>query len=93
MTDIAKLRASNYALAALPETIPVPVQPPARSEPIEKPLVEATVDELTFAIAPAEEAFHAAAERMYALKKLLRLAREAGAIGTDRPVDVIARRS
>lgn len=93
MTDLVRLRASNHALKALPMTIAVPVQPPARAEPIAKLLVEATVDELAFAIAPAEEEFHAAAERMHALKKLLRLAREAGAIGTDRPVDVVARTS
>jgi len=91
MTTLAKLRASSLTLQALPETIPVPVQPPSRAAPVAKPLAEATVDELTFAIAPAEEEFNAAADRLHALKKLLRLAREAGAVGTDRPVDVVAR--
>lgn len=81
--DLARLRASHFALESLPETILVPAQPPGRSEPVAKPLVEATVDELAFALAPAEAAFKAAADRLHALRRLYRIARDAGAVGTD----------
>ncbi|WP_075220693.1 hypothetical protein [Acuticoccus yangtzensis] len=89
MTDLAKLRASNHALQSLPETIRVPVQPPARAEPIAKPLADATVDELAFSLTIAEDELSAASDRLHALRRLLRLAREAGAIGTDRPADIV----
>ena len=89
MTDLAKLRASNYALQSLPETILVPVQPPARAEPTAKPLVDATVDELAFSLTVAEDELSAASDRFHALRRLLRLAREAGAIGTDRPAAIV----
>jgi len=90
--DLARLRANHFALESLPTTILVPAQP-ARFGPVTKPLAEAPLDGLTYVLAPAEEEFNAAADRLHALKKLRRLARKAGAIGTDRSVDVIARRS
>ena len=37
----------------------------------------------------AEDELSAASDRLHALRRLLRLAREAGAIGTDRPAAIV----
>jgi hypothetical protein len=46
--------------------------------------MQATVDDIAFAIVAAERESSAALGRASALKRLHNLAREAGAIGTDR---------
>ena len=81
--DIARLRKSHYALDELPETVSFPKHP---SEPAREPLpvMEATVDDIAFAIVAAERESSAALGRASALKRLHNLAREAGAIGSDR---------
>lgn len=88
--DLARLRERHSALRALPETIPVPVTEPAQTEPAAKPLAHATVEEVVRALEPAEAALNAAAERMHALRTLLRLARQAGATGTDQPLRILS---
>ena len=77
--DITRLRKSHYALDELPETVSFPKHP---REPL--PVMEATVDDIAFAIVAAERESSAALGRASALKRLHNLAREAGAIGTDR---------
>ena len=81
--DITRLRKSHHALDELPETVSFPKHP---SEPAREPLLvmEATVDDIAFAIVAAERESSAALGRASALKRLHNLAREAGAIGTDR---------
>lgn len=80
---ITRLRKVNYALEDLPETIAFPQR--AGDEPREPlPVVEATVDEIAFAIVEAERESTAAYRRADALKRLYRLAREARCIGSDR---------
>ena len=81
--DITRLRKSHYALDELPEAVSFPKHP---SEPAREPLpvMEATVDDIAFAIVAAERESSAALGRASALKRLHNLAREAGAIGTDR---------
>ena len=80
---IPRLRAASYALEELPETIAFPQRTGAEPrEPL--PVVEATVDEIAFAIVEAERESTTAYRRADALKRLYKLAREAGCIGADR---------
>jgi hypothetical protein len=81
--DITRLRAANYALDDLPETIALP-QRPGDEPRAPLPVVEATIDEIAFAIVEAERESSAAYRRAAALQRLYKLAREAGCIGTDR---------
>ena len=81
--DITRLRKSHYALEDLPETIAFP-QHPGQETNGPMPVVDATIDDIAFAIVAAERESSAALGRAYALKRLHNLAREAGAIGTDR---------
>jgi len=79
---INRLRMASYALDDLPETIVFPQR--TGDEPREPlPVVEATVDEIAFAIVEAERESSAAYRRADALKRLYKLAREAGCIGAD----------
>ena len=60
--DITRLRKASYALEDLPETISLPQRP--GDEPREPlPVVEATVDEIAFAIVEAERESTAAYRR------------------------------
>jgi hypothetical protein len=81
--DITHLRKLHYALDELPETVSFQKHP---SEPAREPLpvMEATVDDIAFAIVAAERESSAALGRASALKRLHNLARDAGAIGSDR---------
>ncbi len=56
------------------------------------PVVEATVDEIAFAIVAAELESTAAYRRSNALQRLYKLAREAGCIGTDRAAVVVLKK-
>lgn len=81
--DITRLRKANYALEDLPESIAFPQR--AGDHPREPlPIMEATVDEIALAMAESEWESSAAYRRADALKRLYKLAREAGCIGADR---------
>lgn len=81
--DITRLRKASYALEDLPQTIAFPQR--LGEEPHEPlPVVEASVDEIAFAIVEAERESSAAYRRAAALQRLYKLAREAGCIGADR---------
>ena len=89
--DITRLRAASYALEDLPEAISLPQR--AGDEPREPlPVVEATVDEIAFAIVEAERESTAAYRRADALKRLYTLAREAGCIGADRAATAVKKK-
>ncbi|MDX5463681.1 MAG: hypothetical protein LPL00_05420 [Alphaproteobacteria bacterium] len=89
--DITRLRATSYALEDLPETISLPQR--ADDEPREPlPVVEATVDEIAFAIVEAERESTAAYRRADALKRLYKLARETGCIGADRAATAVMKK-
>jgi hypothetical protein len=89
--DITRLRAANYALEDLPETIAFPQRP--GDEPREPlPVVEASVDEIAFAIVEAERESTAAYRRAAALQRLYKLAREAGCIGSDRAAPAVLKK-
>tara|TARA_B100001971_G_scaffold202958_1_gene217303 strand:- start:4450 stop:4785 length:336 start_codon:yes stop_codon:yes gene_type:complete len=88
---ITRLRAANRALEDLPETLAFPQRPgDAPHEPL--PVVEATVDEIAFAIVEAERESSAAYRRADALKRLYKLAREAGSIGSDRAAGAVMKK-
>ena len=89
--DITGLRKASYALEDLPETIAFPQRP--GDEPREPlPVVEATVDEIAFAIVTAERESSAAYARSSALQRLYKLAREAGCIGADRAAAAVMKK-
>ena len=88
---ITRLRKASYALEDLPETISLPQR--AGDEPREPlPVVEASVDEIAFAIVEAERESSAAYRRAAALQRLYRLAREAGCIGADRAATAVMKK-
>ena len=80
--DIARLRKSHYALEDLPETIAFP-QHPGHETKQAMPVVDATIDDVAFAIVAAELESSAAYRRSSALQRLYKIAREAGAVGAD----------
>ena len=88
---ITRLRKVNYALEDLPETISLRQR--RGDEPREPlPVVEATVDEIAFAIVEAERESTAAHRQADALKRLYKLAREAGCIGADRAAPAVMKK-
>lgn len=85
-TIVAELRQKHYGFEALPDVLSVPAVPPRRPHGATLPIQEATLDEIAFAAAAIDAEFNAVSDRLYALKRLYRLAREAGALGADRAV-------
>jgi hypothetical protein len=69
-------------LEDLPETIAFP-QHPGREAKEPMQVVDASIDDIAFAIVAAEQEISAAYRRSSALQRLYKIAREAGAIGTD----------
>ena len=84
---LAKLRQRHYALQSLPEIITVPSLGARRPVAVVRPIDQATVDDLAFAMRGVEAEFDAIGDRLSALRKLYRLARQAGALGADRALD------
>src|SRR5688572_14998164 len=66
---VARLRKAHYALEDLPDTITFP-QHPARETEMPLSLEKATIDDVAFAIAAADEGYSAAYRRAAALKRL-----------------------
>ena len=80
---VTRLRKSHYGLEDLPETIaPQQRDGDAPGEPL--PIVEASVDDIAFAIVAAEQESSAIYCRLASLQRLYKLAREAGCTGADR---------
>lgn len=94
MTDqtslIARLRRAFYSLEDLPDTIRAPWREGSHAEPLD--IEGATIDDIALAVVAADAEMLAAVRRSSALQKLHRLAREAGALGTDRAVDAALKR-
>lgn len=81
----ARLHRAFRSLEDLPEVIPMSWRPGNAAEPL--PVEAASVDDIAIAIVAANAELSAAIQRSSALEKLHRLAREAGAVGTDCAVD------
>ena len=89
--DLSELRKRHYALEALPDTIAIPVLGEVRREQVVKPIEDATLDDIAFALLGVECEFSAVGDRLHALRKLYGLARQAGARGSERALDVASR--
>lgn len=87
---VTQLRCASYSLEDLPDTIRAPWRGNEENEPL--PIEAATVDDIAFAVVAANADVSAAIRRSSALEKLHRLAREAGAAGTDLAVDAALKR-
>ena len=88
---LSELRKRHYALEALPDTIVIPALGEVRREQVVKPIEDATLDDIAFALLGVECEFSAVGDRMHALRKLYGLARQAGARGSERALDVASR--
>ncbi|QOF73631.1 hypothetical protein IG197_11525 [Aminobacter sp. SR38] len=86
---LTALRKSHYPLQYLPGTIFVLAADRLASSV--RPIDKATLDEVAFAIIKAEQAYNAAGDRVFALRKLYNLAREAGGVGAACAVDAAAK--
>ena len=87
---IARLHRAFHSLDELPDTIPAPWREGNEIEPLS--IEVATIDDIAFAIVAANADVSAAIWRCSALERLHRLAREAGAVGTDRAIDAALKR-
>ena len=87
---LVRLRRAFRSLEDLPEVIPTSWRPGIASESLS--VETASVDDIAIAIVAANAELSAAIQRSSALEKLHRLAREAGAVGTDRAVDAALKR-
>jgi hypothetical protein len=87
---VTALRKRHIWLEALPDTVSIPALE-ARQRPVAvKPVEDATLDDIAFAMLGVEAEFNAIGDRLHALRKLYGLARQAGALGSDRAVDAIS---
>lgn len=86
---LATVRKRHYALDALPDTIAIPALG-ARRDAVVKPIDDATLDDLAFALGGIEAEFNAVGDRLHALRKLYGLARRAGALGADSAIDAVS---
>lgn len=77
-----------FELDALPETLRIPPVAGRSSVEVVRPLVEATVDDLAFAIQGMEAENLARHRRLAALRRLYELTRERGALGASALRDV-----
>jgi hypothetical protein len=87
---MAALRKRHHALEALPDTIVVPALGARRPEAAVKAIEDATLDEIAFALRTLEAEFNAVGDRLHAPRRLYVLAREVGALGCERPIDLLA---
>lgn len=88
-SKLSALRKSHYALRDLPASICALA--PDRLASSVRPIETASLDEVAFAILKAEQAYNAAGDRLFALRRLYNLAREGGGIGSGCAVDAAAR--
>lgn len=87
--SLAAVRKRHHSLAALPDAIVLPARGETHGSPASKPLIDASLDDVAFAVRGVEAEFDALSDRLYALKKLYRLARDAGGVGADSAIDAV----
>ncbi|HET6377007.1 MAG TPA: hypothetical protein VFG05_01655 [Methylocella sp.] len=88
-SKLSAVRRHHYGLATLPGTIRIPAVGNRQETPA-KPIEEATLDDIAFAVRGIEAEFNAVAGRLHALRRLYTLARDAGALGADCAIDAVA---
>jgi hypothetical protein len=89
--SLTSVRKSHFTLEALPDAIVIPALGGKRAEQTVKPITEATLDDVAFALRGLDAEFSAVSDRLHALRKLYQLARDAGAVGADCALDVVAK--
>ena len=89
LSALEALQKAHYGLSSLPDTLHVPAAG-GRAEIPAKPITEATVDEIAFAMRALDAEFSVFCDKVSALRKLYTLARDAGGLGAERTVDVAA---
>lgn len=87
---LVSVRKLHFMLEALPDTIVIPVLGGKQTEQTVKPISEATLDDVAFALRGLDAEFSAVSDRLLALRKLYQLARDAGAVGAECALDVVA---
>jgi len=87
--SLTKIRKRHLMLEALPDTIVIPAHAGISGE-VTKPLTEATLDDVAFAVRSVEAEFSTVIDRLHALKKLYELARDTGALGANVAVEAVA---
>ncbi|OJU28507.1 MAG: hypothetical protein BGN91_07910 [Nitrobacter sp. 62-13] len=87
---VAALRKRHIWLEALPDTVSIPALEARQRPAAVKAIQDATLDDIAFAMLGAEAEFNAVGDRLHALRKLYNMARQAGALGSDRAVDAIS---
>ena len=87
-SQLTSVRKQHATLQALPDTIHIPAIG-RREEIAAKPVVDAPLDDLAFAVRGVEVEFNELGDRLYAIRKLYSLARQSGALGADRALDAI----
>lgn len=90
-SDLSRLRKAHYDLEHLPDDVLVG-QDGATSPGAPLSIVEATVDDIAFAVIAADHELSAAIRRSSAFRRLYQLAREAGGVGTDQAVRMALKR-
>lgn len=88
---LTEIRKRHFALEVLPDTIVIPVLGDVRREQVVKPIEDATLDDIAFALLGVEAEFSAVGDRLHALRKLYGIARKAGARGSECALDVASR--
>ena len=87
---VTALRKRHIWLEGLPDTIAIPALEARQRSATVKAIEDATLDDIAFAMLVTEAEFNAVGDRLHALRKLYNLARQAGALGSDRAVDAIS---
>lgn len=87
---MAALRKRHYGLEALPDTIVIPALGARCPESTVKAIEDATLDDIAFALRALEAEFNMVGDRLHALRRLYVLAREVGALGCERAIDLLA---
>ena len=87
---VTALRKRHIWLEALPDSITIPALEAQQRPATVKAIEDATLDDIAFAMLGAEAEFNAVGDRLHALRKLYNMARQAGALGSDRAVDAIS---
>jgi hypothetical protein len=82
--------AHPYALGDLPSSIRIPAVETCRPDEVVRPLEEATIDDVAFAILGVEAEVRVVHRRLNALRELYDLARKRGAWGADNVSDTFA---
>lgn len=78
--DLLRKQSSMY-LSHLPDAVRIPALPPSRPDDVIRPLMEATIDDVAFAIQGLEADSSAINRRLAALRDLHDGARQRGATG------------